>query len=101
MTAEPRLILDLTDVLALRLECQRCGTAVVFKPIDWREMPFECPGCKNTWELPQVGQGVFTPLGYFGLGLRRLLEQAEKKPAGSTNVTTTSMPQLPYRVKIE
>jgi len=75
MTAEQRWILELADVLALRLECARCATAVVAKPTEWRDAPMECPGCRNHWELPALRDQGFTPMQYFGLGLRRLIEQ--------------------------
>jgi hypothetical protein len=39
MTAEQRLIIDLAELLAIRLECSKCGAALVFRPIDWREAP--------------------------------------------------------------
>ena len=92
MTPEQRWILELDDVLALRLECARCGTAVVSKPSEWRGTPIECPGCHNHWELP-TGDESFTPMQYFGLGLRRLAEQvgAAKKQGA----------ELPFQVSLE
>lgn len=102
MTAEQRMILDLVDVLAVRLECRKCGAAVVLKPADWTDAPFECPGCRNTWELPRVGKADFTPINYFGLGLRRLIEAiGTSKATSSTNATSVQVPSSPYRVRIE
>ena len=102
MTAEPRLILDLSDVLAIRIDCRKCNAAVVLQPKDWNDAPFQCPGCGNTWELPRMADSGFTPINYFGLGLRRLLEQiTPSKAANSTSATLSPTPTLPYRVRIE
>src|SRR5262249_16813398 len=82
-TPEQRWILELKDVLALRLECVKCGVCVVTKPSEWRDTPMECPGCRNHWELPLArGMGV-TPMQHIGIGLRLLGEQiAEAKKEG-------------------
>ena len=53
MTAEQRLVFDLTDILAVRLECAKCRSAVSVNPADWRNV-WQCPNCQDTWELPQV-----------------------------------------------
>jgi DNA replicative helicase MCM subunit Mcm2 (Cdc46/Mcm family) len=87
VTAEQRLILEISDVLALRVECTKCGAAVVVKPSDWRELSLDCPGCKTMWELPRVDQQT-TPIQHLGLGLRQLVEQAKAGP-------------MPYKVRIE
>jgi hypothetical protein len=93
MTAEQRWILELADVLALRLECARCGAAIVARPMEWREVPIECPGCRNHWELPGLAENGLTPMQYLGLGLRRLAEQVEAaKKQGR---------ERPYRVCLE
>ena len=88
MTAEQRLILEVADVLALRVECAKCGAAVVVKPTDWRETPLECPGCKAFWDLPRLPDQQGTPLHHLGTGLRQLSEQTKAGPT-------------PYKVKIE
>src|SRR5438093_9684679 len=49
MTAEQRWILDLGEVLAIRVDCARCSTSVSFKPIDWRDAPTACPSCGGLW----------------------------------------------------
>jgi hypothetical protein len=93
MTPEQRLILEMADVLAIRLECSKCGAAVVMKPTDWRESPLECPGCKGFWELPHVVEQSFSAIQHLGTGLRMLLDQAQSAAkAGAT---------LPYRVRFE
>ena len=101
MTSEQRVILELADVLALRLECLKCGAAVVLKPADWSTSPVECPGCRNTWELPRVSESGYTPINYLGMGLRRLLEQAASQPKPTTMREVAPHTPLPYRVKIE
>jgi hypothetical protein len=91
--AERIVILDLKDVLSIRLECNGCGAAVAIKPIDWRQAPFVCPSCQATWDIPMHPTQDFTPTQYFGLGLRRLLE-FEKATDQRGGVT-------PFRVRVE
>lgn len=93
MTSEQRMILDLTDVLAFRLECTKCGAAVVIKPADFREVTFECPGCRGMWEVPRTRDQTDSPMNKIGSGLRQLLEQVKS--------AATSGGTLPYRVRIE
>jgi hypothetical protein len=94
MTAEQRWTLDLADVLAIRLECGKCGSAVVVKPTDWRDAPMECPVCRGLWELPHPTAHGFTPLMHFALGMRQLLEQSQAaiRQGGG---------EMPYRVRVE
>jgi len=93
MTAEQRWTLDLADVLAIRLECSKCSTAIVVQPMSWTDSPMECPSCRGIWELPMPTSHGTTPLTHFALGMRRLLEQAQAaaKQGGA----------LPYRVCLE
>lgn len=91
MTAEHRAILEAVDVIGIRLDCVKCRAAVVVRPEQWKEAPFECPSCKEMWELPRVNGQAFSPLQHFGVGLRQLLEQS--KSDGPT--------RLPYRVRLE
>jgi hypothetical protein len=91
MTQEQRLILEAGDVFAIRLECVKCQSAIVIRPSDWRDAPFQCPSCSEMWELPRIpGQGP-NPLQHIGLGLRGLADQV--KASGPV--------KLPYKVKFE
>lgn len=93
MTAEQRWILDLNEILTLRLECSKCGTSVVFKPIDWHDVPGRCPGCEGYWDVPHAVGEQPTGLQQIGTGLRQILQQ--EKAAAKTGGS------LPYRVKFE
>jgi hypothetical protein len=93
MTAEQRWILDLTEVLTLRLECNKCGTAIVYKPMDWREAPTQCPGCDGFWDLPHVAGQPPTALQQLAIGLKQLLNQDK--------AATKAGSKLPYQVKFE
>jgi hypothetical protein len=92
MTAEQRWILDLAEVVAIRIECSRCSAAVVVKPGEWRELPAQCPACKNTWTVPEVRQKP-PSIESFAMGLSDLLEQFRRmKKSGG---------EFPYGVRLE
>jgi hypothetical protein len=93
MTVEQRFILDLSEVVAIRVECSQCGAAVVVQPLVWRESPPSCPACHGLWEFAQPTAHGFTSLQHFATGLRQLIEQA--KAAAKTDRV------LPYRVLVE
>jgi hypothetical protein len=93
MTAEQRWILDLTEVLSIRLECARCGTAVTVRPLDWRDGLTKCPSCDGLWDRPHAPSEPPSPLQRFGTGLRLLLEQ-DKAAAKAGDA-------MPYRIKFE
>jgi hypothetical protein len=93
MTAEQRWILDLTEVLSLRLDCAGCGLSIVLKPLEWRDPPSQCPGCGTFWERPYTAEEVPSPLQKLGMGLKQLLLQ-EKRAAKDGERT-------PFRVRIE
>jgi len=86
MTTEQRYVLDLVDVLAIRLDCAKCGSALAISPTHWMFVPSECPGCRADLSTPpSAGQ---TALQRFAQGLKGLLaEMAEG--------------ELPYRVRLE
>jgi hypothetical protein len=88
MTTEQRYVLDLVDVLAIRLDCAKCGSAAAISPAAWKVVPDRCPGCGASLSTPPVGG--MTPLQRFAEGLKGLLEQM--------NATEG---KLPYRVRLE
>jgi hypothetical protein len=91
--AEQRWILDLDEVLAIRMACSKCGMEVVFKPTDWTDGLGKCPSCDNFWDRPSVRDEEPSALQQFGAGLRQLLlqQQAAAKAGG----------EMPYQVKLE
>src|SRR5690349_4891720 len=93
MTVEERFIVDLSELVALRLACNLCGAAVVVNPLEWREAPGKCPSCNGWWSAPEVTAHGFTPMQHFAIGLRQLREQVSA--AKKTDKT------LPYRVLLE
>ena len=51
MTMERRIVVDLDDVAALRIQCSNCKGEVVLRP-DSRQgrfMPESCPVCRTEW----------------------------------------------------
>ena len=98
MTAEHRLLLDVGEVLAIRVECSKCSAAVVIKPSEWHDAPLECPGCGNMWDVPHISPETPSPLQHLGIGLKLLLQHTQTEP---TKLRTANGPRFPYRVKIE
>ncbi len=92
MTADQRWIVDLSEVLAVRVECSKCGTAVVIRPDEWHDPPLQCPGCSGLWDLPHVGDER-SPLQHLGFGLQMLLKQAKNAAQRGS--------ELPYAAKLE
>lgn len=50
MTAERRLLIALTDIRALVLECGQCGVRLSIQPANVKPEDFkECPSCRIQW----------------------------------------------------
>lgn len=49
MTIDERLVFDLADVLAVQVECRKCGAAVSYPPSGWNAKAQTCPNCNQTW----------------------------------------------------
>lgn len=50
----PQVFLKPTDILALRLECAKCGTAVSVKLNEWPGIE-ACPTCHSNWDPRAIG----------------------------------------------
>jgi hypothetical protein len=70
MTAERLLILDLTDLRALRLACRHCHTVVALPLTEPFTLPEVCPSCKEVWS-----QDRQSPLEIFVRHLKTLIRQ--------------------------
>jgi hypothetical protein len=51
MSDDKFIVVDVDDVLAIRIRCGRCGSAVVIRPTEWRDLPSMCPGCDAAWNM--------------------------------------------------
>jgi hypothetical protein len=91
MTQEQRLILEIVDISAVRMECAKCRVGVLLDPAQWPGAPERCPSCADTWALPPAPGDNLTPIQHLGVGLRGLLQQ----------IQTKSGAQLPFRVRLE
>ena len=80
-----RLIVDVVDILAIRLECKQCGASVSFKPESLQKPIQACPNCHHTWNRNNPTVDAAETLTQ---ALREL--QVGDGPAA-----------LPYRVQIE
>lgn len=49
MTVHERTILQLSDVLALRLTCARCQSTATIPLEKFQQVPASCPGCREEW----------------------------------------------------
>ena len=55
MTKETRIIFDMSDLTAVRTECESCRSEVIYKinPTQ-RSLPEECPWCGSNWREDQT-----------------------------------------------
>ena len=51
MTIEDRLIMNLSDILGIRLECLACGASTSASPEKWGEIPHNCHSCQVRWHV--------------------------------------------------
>jgi hypothetical protein len=49
VTVDDRVVIDLSDILAIQCECPTCGTAVSYPPAAWQPRAMNCPGCGRSW----------------------------------------------------
>ena len=50
MVKETRVIFDLSDIKAVRLQCSHCGREAV-QSVESTEVPKRCPFCNEDWDL--------------------------------------------------
>ena len=92
MTVERRIVLKLTDIKAVSLECIKCGRRFTSKPDDPKTL-HTCP-CGQTWQFsgPEIPVDA-KPFNQFLLALRdSLLMLASEKDKG---------PSAGFRVLLE
>ena len=76
MTFEHRFLLELTDILAVRLECKKCGATLGFPPSQGTVLPpAECKSCSHVWM--QTGSAADKGLRALFDNLRQLRADAE------------------------
>ena len=79
MTTARRTTIDLGDILAVEIECDKCHHRIV-RPANsiWQKDLFTCPGCGNTWTSYQ---DILNELRDSILSLRRVSDvlQSERK----------------------
>jgi hypothetical protein len=83
MTTKTNRYIEVSDILGLRFECKKCGTAVSF-PVpnmyDYRRLQ-SCPNCKEPWTRSTDGSSIEAELTkaieYLGM-LRGLLHPESK-----------------------
>lgn len=57
IVAERKIVFEVSDLTAVRLECRECGWELVW-PTDKgdRNIPAECPSCTASWHSPDLGR---------------------------------------------
>jgi hypothetical protein len=76
MTIETPVVFDLTDVRAVRFECQACGACTVIKLSEWK-FPYEdCLVCKQPWVTQKTPE--FVSLNQFANSLRGTIAALDK-----------------------
>jgi len=48
MTTINRICPELSDIVAIRLECNHCHATISYPPVDWKPNSLRCPNCSVT-----------------------------------------------------
>ena len=78
MVKQTRIIFDIGDLLAIRLQCGHCGKEAV-QPLDVAEVQKNCPMCHKQWEddFPDAVRGDNWQLIR---AMKSLLKEAQNNP---------------------
>jgi Tfp pilus assembly major pilin PilA len=51
MTVENKVLIELSDIVAVEYRCKKCNTRLVMTPERWEQLPIGCPHCNaiETW----------------------------------------------------
>ena len=78
MTIINRICVELRDILAVRLQCKNCQSAISYLPKDWKPTALRCPNC----DAIIIEPSELRALELLAEGLRTLMpadDAAEKK----------------------
>jgi hypothetical protein len=81
MATDDRLTIDVGDLLAIQVECSKCGTVISYPPGVWDPPPAEgrCPQCAEFWWEPETSAREAMRTLIRGLrAVRELDEQKER-----------------------
>ncbi|HEU0049050.1 MAG: hypothetical protein DMG96_13210 [Acidobacteria bacterium] len=53
MTFETKYLIELSDILGLEFECNKCHTKILFS-VDATKTLWQCPACGEDWLNPQT-----------------------------------------------
>lgn len=87
MTIEDRFVVDLADVLNVRIECRTCGASIAVNPSKWGDLPFSCPGCHMHWHMGDH-EPAYRAVNALRVALKGVIALAETE-------------QLAYRLRFE
>jgi transposase-like protein len=46
MTSQTKCFIELTDIVAIRLNCRKCKASITLPFSGYRDMPYVCPNCE-------------------------------------------------------
>lgn len=49
MTSQTKLFIEISDVLAIRLECKKCGASLIMSLAESVQLPRACINCNHDW----------------------------------------------------
>jgi hypothetical protein len=49
MTIQNHILVELSDITALRLTCPSCHSVIGCPPEQWQKIPVDCPNCSAEW----------------------------------------------------
>ena len=72
MTIINRFCPELSDIVAVRLECKHCHVTLSYPPSDWKPAYLKCPNCGATLVSASPQSKELVLLGELADALRRL-----------------------------
>jgi hypothetical protein len=79
VTVDERVVIDLSDVIAVELECQHCHTTFSVPVKEWKPGEAKCSNCSEDLWGQQAG-GEVQDLRNFASALKALLHRGKSLP---------------------
>ncbi len=84
MTVINRICFELSDIVAIELECNECNTLICYRPTDWTPTILKCPNSNCGKQLvPAAASGLseeLRSLEELALGIKRVLNNCKSFP---------------------
>src|SRR6266849_4116511 len=80
MTIINRLCPELSDIVGVQLECNKCHATISCPPASWTPGFLNCPNCSVTLvRFPEANSPELAALMLFADGLKKLLTPSEER----------------------